>query len=293
MFWRAYFAAFSIRSPIHVGYHSISHENRTRYYIPGKNMMGAFADSLNEENGGINTGILQKVRDTFLFTTFFVSKNGRDALFPVLTENGDLHYGKEGMPLWDFINQFISSKEGYKYSLEKTVSEMEFIVPKNNVKKTQNFLVGYIFAAGDFEERGVGAWLRALRNLSIGEVTDNQLGNVELIFLEKLQGEDCRAPFFAVPGVYLDWSGKEVVVEYQKPAPLLGYLRSDAYSSFSIYGVQESMEGSFDLLKGLSTEVTANKCWVPGTLVTPAESGTSFIMGYDGVWSTKTGAEQE
>ena len=67
-----------------------------------------------------------------------------------------------------------------------------------------------------------------LRNLSIGEVTDNQLGNVELIFLEKYR-ERIVGTFFASRGLS-GLSGKEVVVEYQN-RPLLGYLRSDAYSS--------------------------------------------------------------
>ena len=50
------------------------------------------------------------------------------------------------------------------------------------------------------------------------------------------------------------------------------------------------MEGSFDLLKGLSTEVTSNKCWVR-ELVTPADSG-HWPMGYDGM-EYKDGVEQE
>lgn len=284
LFWNAYFAVFSICSPIHVGYHNVSHANRTRYYIPGNNMISAFANVLNKENGGINARILQRVRDSFLFSTFFVSKNGCDALFPVLSENGDLYYGEEGMSLWDFTSQFISSKEGEKYYLGKT--EMEFIIPKNNVTKTRNYLVGYIFVRSDAEERGLGKWLQSLKNLNIGEEISHRLGNVELFFLEKLQSEDFRAPFFSIQGVYLDWSGESVTVDYQKSGPLLGYLRSDGDSSFfSVYGVQESMEGSLDLLRGVSTEEKLNKCWVPGTLIIPAEDGTSFVMGHDGIWS--------
>lgn len=291
--WRAYFAAFSIHSPIHVGYHIISHTDRTRYFIPGKNMMSAFASGLTLENEGINTGVLQEVRESFLFSTFFVSKNGRDALFPVLSEDGDLYYGRERMPLWDFTSQFISSKEGQKYNVVKKRSEMEFIVPKNNIRKTQNYLVGYLFASEDAEEKGLGTWLQALKNLNIGEEIRNRLGNVELIFLEKLLADERRVRFFSFDGIYLDWSGEKVTALYEKPGPLLGYLKTDSESlDFSIYGVQEPTEGGFDLLRNVPTEGKLKKCWVPGTLVKPGESGTRFVMSYDGMWSVdKTGLE--
>ena len=293
MSWRAYFAAFAVHSPVHVGYHTVSHSDRTRYYIPGKNMMSAFASALDAEEGGVNTSVLQAVRESFLFSTFFVSRNGRDALFPALTEDGDLYYGRERLSLWDFTSQFISAKEGRKYQAEKTRSEMDFIVPKNNLKKDQNYLVGYIFASDDAEDKGLGAWLRSLRELNIGEEVGSRMGNVRLIVLEKVLREDNRVPFFSLDGIYLDWSQDKVTVVYEKQGPLLGYLRAEGESSFvSIYGVQESTEGSIDLLQKQSTEVKSNKCWVPGTLVKPAPEGSTFVMGYDGLLGVETKDEE-
>lgn len=284
MSWRAYFAAFAVHSPIHVGYHTVSHAHRTRYYIPGKNMMSAFVGALDSQGGGINTAVLQVVRESFLFSTFFISKNGRDALYPMLTEEGDLFYGRERMSLWDFANQFISAKEGQKYAVAKTKSDMEFIVPRNNVKKHQNYLVGYVLASDEAQGKGLETWLRVLRELNIGEETGNRMGNVQLIVLEKLLDEECKVPIFNLEGVYLDWSGENVKIVYNSPGPLLGYLKAeDSTPYLGIYGVQEATEGSIDLLKNVSEEAVGKRCWVPGTLIIPAEGGSAFVMGSDGM----------
>lgn len=285
MSWRAYFVVFAVHSPVHIGYHSVTHAERTRFYVPGKNMMSAFAHSLGKQGEGINKGILEVMRESVLFSTFFVSKNGGDALFPALTEAGDLFYGKEQMSLWDFNKQFISAKEGNKYTPSgKTRLEIEFLVPKNIVTNTQNYLVGYIFVADDAEDKGLGAWIRALQELYVGEETGNKMGNIRMIGLEKLLEEDSRKDMFSVAGIVLDWSQEEVKVFYEKPGPLFGYLKVDEKASImGIYGVQEAIEGSIDLLKNVSIEGTSNKFWVPGTLVQPASSGSAFIMGYDGM----------
>lgn len=284
MAWRAYFATFAIHSPVHVGYHTVSHAHRTRYYIPGKNMMSAFVSALDSHGGGINAAVLQVVRKSFLFSTFFVSKNGRDALYPMLTEDGDLFYGSEHMSLWDFTNQFISAKEGQKYAAVKTKADMEFIVPRNNVKKHQNYLVGYVLASDEAQGKGLETWLRVLRELNIGEEMGNRMGNVQLIVLEKLLDKDCKVPIFNLDGVILDWSGENVKIVYNSPGPLLGYLKAEESSPcLGIYGVQEATEGCIDLLRNVEEEAADKRCWVPGTLIKPAEGGSAFVMSYDGM----------
>ncbi len=290
MSWKAYFTAFAVHSPVHVGYHNVSHAHRTRYYVPGGNMMSAFASAIDVPGKGINAEILREVKKYFVFSTFFVSRNGRDPLFPVLTEEGDLFYGKERLSLWDFTNQFISAKEGRKYDLGQGHSDLEFIVPENNVKKTQNYLVGYIFVSDNGGEDRLSGWLRSLRELYIGEETVNRMGNVQLMFLEKIVSDDNKTPFFSLEGIYLDWSGERVKAVYEKTGPLLGYLKAGDGSSFvGIYGVQESTEGRIDLLKNvMSADEASGKCWVPGTLVRPGEKGSVFIMGYDGILMVKT-----
>ncbi len=292
MSWRAYFATYSVHSPIHVGYHTLSHAERTRYYVPANNMMGAFAGALTAGQDYTSPGLLEKVRDSFLFSTFFVSKNGVDALFPVLTETGDLYYGKENLSLWDFTNQFISAKEAQKYGIGKTISEIEFIVPKNNILEKQTYLVGYIFAAEAAEGKGLESWLRSLKHLSIGEETGHCLGSIELMKLEQLHCKEGRMPFFSIDGLYIDWSGESVTALYDGPGPLLGHLQEDADRSLtSIYGVKEALEGGFDLLRNMPVETGMKQCWVPGTLIKPGSQGVLFKMGNNGVWSLERAGE--
>ncbi len=285
MSWKAYFAAFAVHSPIHIGYHSVSHAKRTRFYVPGRNMVSAFAHSLSVQGEGINGNILQTVRESFVFSTFFISKNGYDALYPVLTDEGDLYYGKEQMSLWDFHNQFVSAKEGQKYNpVGKDRMDIEFLVPKNNVTHNQNYLVGYIFVADDVGDKGLDAWIRALQEFYVGEETGHKMGNVRMIILEKLLEEDFRKSMFSVDGITLDWGGEEVKVIYEKAGPLFGYLKADDKASIgAIYGIREAFEGSIDLLNQVSTEGASKNCWVPGTLVQPADSSAAFILGYDGM----------
>lgn len=294
MSWRAYFAAFAVHSPVHVGYNTVSHVQRTRYFVPGRNMMSAFAAALGEKGGGISTSTLEIVRESFVFSTFFVSRNGISALFPLITGDGDLFYGNERLSLWDFTSQFISSKEGQKYKVGNIRSDMEFIVPKNNVKRTQNYLVGYLFVSDEAEAKGLVNWLRAIQELNIGEETNDKMGNVRLIVLEKLLQKECRAPFFSADGVYLDWAGEKVKVVYGKPGPLLGYLRVDNDSPYvGIYGVQEATEGGIDLLRNVPMGAAGKKCWVPGTRINPGETGATFVMEYDGMLTAEIKGEEQ
>jgi len=284
--WRAYFASYSIQSPIHIGYHTISHAERTRYYVPANNMMGAFSGAVAAGQDHPGSKTVAKVREAFLFSTFFVSRNGIDPLFPVLTETGDLYYGKEHLSLWDFTNQFISTKEARKYGVGKHNNELEFIVPRNNILAKQNYLVGYVFAGETAEDKCLETWMRSLRHLSIGEETGHCLGSIELEKLEQLFSEDGRMPFFSLDGVFLDWSGEEVQAVYQHAGPLLGYLQADAEESLtSIYGVKESLEGGFDLLRNVSVNTGAKQCWVPGTLIKPGSKGAYFNLRTNGIWA--------
>lgn len=286
MSWRAYFASYTIQSPIHIGYHTISHAERTRYYVPANNMTGAFLASIaaGQDHPGLKTD--EKIREAFLFSTFFVSKNGIDPLFPVLTETGDLYYGKEHMSVWDFTNQFISTKEAQKYGIETHTNELEFIVPRNNISEKQNYLVGYVFASEAAEEKGLETWMRSLRYLSVGEEIGHCLGSIELEKLEQLSGEEGRMPFFSLDGVFLDWSGDKVQAIYRNAGPLLGYLQADAEGSLiSIYGVKESLEGGFDLLRNVPINTGVKQCWVPGTLIRPGSKGAYFNFGTNGIWA--------
>jgi len=280
---RAYFVSFMIESPIFIGYNAASGVERTRFYIPPKNMLGAFTNAIR----GSGRFSLEKVQEYFSFSTFFLSDDGREALYPRLTPDGNLLFGERGMSAWDFINQFISAKEGIKYGLPQGASEMEFILPENNVTGSRNFLVGYIFVAEGEEKNGFGSWLRCLRKLSLGEETDYGLGRISFDYLEELLEDDSRSSFFSIDGIEVSWGRQGVTLTYLKPSPLLAhaFLDNTGGKITNIYGIKERIRGHRDLLSKQSRYDSREEAyWVPGTLIYPRSGGVSFRIGDNGVW---------
>jgi hypothetical protein len=46
MGWTLYTAIYELRSPLHIGYHKVGNVQRTRYYIPARNLWGAVTEAL-------------------------------------------------------------------------------------------------------------------------------------------------------------------------------------------------------------------------------------------------------
>ena len=46
MAWTMYTAIYELRSPLHIGYHKVGNLQRTRYYIPARNLWGAVTEAL-------------------------------------------------------------------------------------------------------------------------------------------------------------------------------------------------------------------------------------------------------
>ena len=282
MEWNAYFVSLSINSPVHIGYNSISHIEMTRYYVPATNLLGACAAAFNKGGDGCIPENKRCVEDYFRFSNFYISKNGRDALYPNLGMDGNLSYGNEEVPLLDMSTRFISNREAPKFGIQIR-NDLEFIVPKNNSSGTQNYLVGYMFVSTG-AEKNFPRWLIELRELHIGEETRHGLGRVSLKSLEEIQVPEGETPLFGLEGVRVNWSREEITVIYTQPGPLLGHAVVKRGNLRNIYGVTEAREGRIDLSGRAAGAEAGRGLWVPGTLIIPPETGAVFTVERDGIW---------
>ncbi|HBT20615.1 MAG TPA: hypothetical protein DEA47_04545 [Peptococcaceae bacterium] len=285
MSYKGYYLSFKIKTPIIVGYNDSMGFERTRYYIPPINMMGAFAASLSR-NSSASTGHMRRLDEFFKFSTFFLSDDGVNAFYPRLTPEGTLLYGKKGLSLLDFSGRFVSSKAGMQYGLPRNLSESEFLMPKDGVKGNDNYLVGYVFVKNGAEMEGFRSWLLALKQLWVGEEINYGLGRIVLEELREVgsaKGEDF---LFSIDGIRFLLERDEVIISYEVPSSLLSHAFIDNAEGkiVNIYGVKEPIRGRVDHLGGHVHFGQEEAYWVPGTLIYPHGNSAEFRIGHNGIW---------
>ena len=285
MSFKGYYLSYQIKTPIIVGYNDPMGFERTRYYIPPINMMGAFAASLSR-NSSASTGHMRRLDEYFKFSTFFLSDDGVNALYPRLTPEGSLFYGTKGLSLLDFSGRFVSSKAGLQYGLPRSLSESEFIMPKNGISGNQNYLVGYIFVKQGAEKEGFGSWLHCLKQLWLGEEINYGLGRIVLNELKEVGSAKGEYFLFSIEGIKFFLGNDEIIVSYEVPSPLLShaFIDNERGRIASIYGVKEPVRGRVDLLGGQVHFGQEEAYWVPGTLIYPYGNSVEFRVGNNGIW---------
>ncbi|NLO89445.1 MAG: hypothetical protein GX088_03845 [Clostridia bacterium] len=286
MSFKGYYLSYEIKTPIIVGYNDPMGSERTRYYIPPVNMVGAFAASLSR-NSSSSTGHMRRLDEFFKFSTFFLSHDGINALYPRLTPEGSLFYGTKGLSLLDFTGRFISSKAGLQqYGLPRSLTESEFIVPKSGLSGEQNYLVGYIFVKQGAEKEGFGSWLHCLKQLCLGEEFSYGLGRTVLKELREVGPQKGEDLLFSIEGIKFILEKDEVIVSYEVPSPLLShaFIDNERGKIAGIYGVKEPVRGHVDLLGGQVHFGREEAYWVPGTLIYPHGDCVEFRIGKHGIW---------
>jgi len=151
MAWNAWQLEFEILSPIHIGYHKIANLQRTRYYVPGKNLWGSVTSLLTQRFQLEDYEKVGKFLKKNLIFSYFYLKSEKEGVFYPHYEDTGLNYGS--LPKDRFEKECLSScastaiKAESSTAEEGTLHEIEILLPRRrlfNGKTAPLLLIGVI-----------------------------------------------------------------------------------------------------------------------------------------------------
>ena len=179
MGWSLYQVTYELRSPLHIGYHKLGNLQRTRYYLPARNVWGAVTERLTRSGftpPGTSEGHYGKVgewvRSHCVFSYWFF-QDGHTLLFPRYSDGG-LRYGH--LSESEFERQYLAAHVTTALEAETTsaeggsVHEIEVVRPTGASGARQPVLTGWVFF-DDEAASFLGAeaeWRRWLAILQVG-----------------------------------------------------------------------------------------------------------------------------
>lgn len=292
--WRLFRLEYDLLSPLHIGYHVVGNVQRTRYYVPARNLWAAMTERLAQsgfepartrsESGFPNYQEVGKwVGECCRFSYLFLRDSGRQMLYPCF-EDGGLRYGGAsglGISREEFERQFLSSYVATALdaatgaAAEASLHEVEFISPyEEGGERTR--LCGWVWISkhGITELGGMEEWRKLLGELQVGGERRYGFGRLRLAengFSEK--GEPVEDwPVTPDPGFPR--------IKVEKQGPILAHVEaSDAVAKGMVEPVvgRETAGDSGRFGGSLSS---AGICWVPGSLV----KDMSFHVAEKGMW---------
>jgi hypothetical protein len=281
MSWTAYKVILRLRSPLHIGQGKVGNLQRTRSYVTGRNLWGAFTARLTRDNDADGTPapeaygqMGQRVHNELAFTYFF----------PTTEENGDINrWPWDNSFRYTFLSTYAGTALNYARTAAKEASlhEVECITPHTrdpNGEGTPVYLTGYIFQrdGSDLD------WEAAFQSLQIGGERGYGWGLVEPV------GDD--KPASDVFGHPIQLDGERPVVQIRADAPLLAHALAADFDDEGHALLKGAVEGPVEPLVGRETgpddrfgvQISqARVCYAPGSRVS---EDTTVQIGRFGVW---------
>jgi len=279
MAWKSWQLTFTLRTPLHIGYHKIGNVQRTRYYLPARNLWGASTERLTR--GGFSAegaaegnykAIGQWVKDHCVFSYFFLCESEK-LLNPHYEDEG-LHYGD--LDAYAFERRFLFSHvttalDAATTSAENgSLHEVEFIAPHEHLNEQPVQLRGYLFLDDVAQKRQDELWKR-LQTLQVGGERRYGFGQLRL----KDEEDD------SLPDDYT-WllNGTRPRLTVPPGKPLLAHTLAqgvDARGQLEpLVGRETSESGKFG--RHLTS---AGIYWTPGTIL---NTSLTLFINSNGVW---------
>ena len=160
MAWHSYQLTYQLLSPLHIGYRKLGNIQRTRYYLPGRNMWGAITARLTRacylQPGPTEyLAVGNYVRNHIIASYFYLRLADEGPYYPRL-ERGRWYYGT--LPAADFEARFIGSFGSTALTAptwtaeEASLHEIEFIAPQVQTDQPPArpvYLQGYLYLDQD------------------------------------------------------------------------------------------------------------------------------------------------
>lgn len=284
MAWQCFRLICELLSPLHIGYHKVGNVQRTRYYIPARNLWAAATERLVRTGFGSDvlgkhaddyTAVGDWVNEHIAFTYFFLHED--DALlYPCYTGNG-LCYG--GLRQHKFERRYLAAHVATALDPATTsaeaasLHEVEFIVPVNQ-DGARTRISGWVFLRDAALVSGEAKWHSWLRDLQVGGERRYGFGRL------RLAGKPDAVGSLEDYAVMLEGDRPTIRVDRDKPL----------WAHTPVRGVNG--RGIMEPLVGRQTtgsarfgqELTkARICWAPGSV---CESSQRFDIAANGIWET-------
>lgn len=138
MTWHSYQLTYRLMSPLHIGYRALGNIQRTRYYVPGRNLWGAISARLvraryQQPGPADYLAVGDYVRNHVIASYFYLRLADEGPYYPRL-QHAEWWYGN--LKAADFEARFVSSYSSTALTAsswtaeEPTLHEVEFITPR-------------------------------------------------------------------------------------------------------------------------------------------------------------------
>ena len=294
MSWEIYRLVYEVKSPICIGFHKLGFIQRTRPYIPGRNIWGALTANLTRiMNNDRYEDIGKDLKEHLRFVPFFPALHRDSPLLPAYTSKSGLLYRDGiGNDLKEHqLERLLISAYGrtavspdYLSAEEGSLFETEFINPcisrQDGLGLRQVYFVGYIFKRKVIEASALDESKieRALKRIVVGGERKYGFGQLELVSLDKEQvnvfGNKADLQNSNGPEFNMD-KGRHLFTHLYYDHGQVGNKRR----FIDLYGDIEPVMGlEYSNGKGFGQQTsTSHVCWMPGTEI-KEEPGLKIIL---------------
>ncbi|NMC09669.1 MAG: hypothetical protein GYA39_01620 [Methanothrix sp.] len=284
MTWQLFRLTFELCSPLHIGYHKVGNVQRTRYYVPARNLWGAVTERLTRSGfiapnapEGNYREIGKWMQEHCAFSYFFLCDENQ--LFtPRFAEKG-LQYGELTAAEFEqcYLDAHVTTAldSATTSASQGSLHEVEFISPHplNGKVFSSLRLQGWVFldeTASQFfgtEDK----WKKWLGTLQIGGERRYGFGQLKLVEMES-DGQLCE--------LEAPCDGDRPQVRLKTGQALLAHALVDGIRARGLIEplvgrqTQHSQHFGMDLTQG-------RICWVPGSIL---EADTPIQLNQEGYW---------
>ncbi len=155
MSWHLYEVTFKIKSPLHIGHLKILHYQKTRYYVPGRQIWAALTVKCAQHFAIMDYKKIGEFLKNSLRISYFYLSDDNQVYCPKFTGEG-VKYGD--LSTYEFEKRFISSfastaiDPNLLSAEEEMLHEIDYISPYGIVNGEQNFLKGLIWCKENQEK---------------------------------------------------------------------------------------------------------------------------------------------
>ena len=288
MAWRLYRVIYELKSLLHIGYHKIGNVQRTRYYVPARNIWGAVTEKLTRSGftaqgapEGNYLEIGKWVRTHCAFSYWFL-QDREGLLFPNIQHDG-VWYGslKES----DFERRYLSAHvttalDPATTSAEtESLHEIEVLGTNGGDNAGQLSLTGWVFLDNEAIIRleGEQKWGQWLGELQVGGERRYGFGRLRM-GKDGWRSQD--------EGQIFD----DYRVRYDRERPQIAVVAGKSFLAHTLVQEKVDAAGSIEPLVGRETVgsdrfgtrlTSAELCWVPGSV---CQATRWFEFAPEGIW---------
>jgi hypothetical protein len=282
MAWQLYRLTYELLSPLHIGYHKVGNVQRTRYYIPSRNLWGAVTERLTRSGfstpdapQGNYREIGNWVKEHCAFSYFFVCDGDR-LLHP--------HYAQDGLcyrhlSAAAFERRWLSAHVTTALNAATTsaetgsLHEVEFIAPYDDQAR-RTCLRGWMLLDEEGKARlAEGEWRAALNDLQVGGERRYGFGRLKLSDWTTDQ---------TLADYEVKWDELRPQINVPAQKPLLAHTQACDVTARGMIEPLVGRETVGDSLSFGQSLIAGRVCWVPGSVV---EGKEWLTLDETGVWS--------